>query len=114
MSVDDLKYYVALNEMSKRDIDSIERVWSYDVSAMYNRKNSCIDDVKIICNKWFTELPKIYSDFYNRVFKTPEYRYACRVKYSLEARKSFCFEGEWEPHCTSWVYSIPNNHEIKN
>lgn len=112
LSIEDLKYFLLLNEMNRRGMDEINAVWEYDVATLYNRKEKQIEDVKEICNKWFAELPKIYTEFYNRIFKIRDYKYSCKVKYCIEAQKSFLFEGEWEPCCRSWTYRIPQNHEI--
>ena len=98
--------------MGNRGLDEIKPVWTYDVATLYNRKDDRIEDVKRICNAWFAELPQIYTEFYNRIFKTQEYQYSCKVKYCIEAKKSNLFEGEWDPHCTSWTYQTPQSLDI--
>lgn len=112
LSIEDLKYFLLLNEMNTRELVEIKPVWTYSVATLYNRKDDQVEDVKRICNTWFAELPKIYTEFYNRIFKTQEYQYSCQVKYYIEAEKSYFFEGEWDPQCICWIYHIPQRHDI--
>ena len=83
--------FVDLLELKERDITIIDSQWK----GLYKAIND--DDalsVESICDKWVSQLPNVYYEFYRNVFsRNNEYRYECKAEYFIKREHSAITDG---------------------
>ncbi len=78
-------------ELKKRGIKVIDSQWKNLYKAINDEDSSSVES---ICDKWVSQLPNVYYEFYRNVFsKNYEYRYECKAEYFIEREYSAITDG---------------------
>ena len=69
-------------ELDNRKVEYFEPVWNYSYFDLTKlNADDFIEKINEICEKWFSELPTIYYNFYDTLFEKNKYRYNRKFEY---------------------------------
>lgn len=80
-----VRYIGNIAELEKRGNAEIRNVWGYNPVVFLRRREYLEEDLKLICDKWFNDLPVIYTEVYHAVFgNNMKYMFVRDIEYCIE------------------------------
>ena len=77
-----IEAFVDVAELDNRKVEYFEPVWNYSYFDLTKlNADDFIEKINEICEKWFSELPTIYYNFYDTLFEKNKYRYNRKFEY---------------------------------
>lgn len=82
-------YFFALQELRKREIVHVSRIWNYDYYQISKLDEAeCFKAVSDICDIWLSKLPSIYISLYDKLFANRKYFNNGKFEYAIKVENS--------------------------
>ena len=79
---DSIEILGIIEELKARSIKEISIVWEYDIYELRKMdKKQFLKCINAITNKWFSELPKLYNETYEKLLESSKYKYKNKILY---------------------------------